>query len=115
LICFSIISPTSFDNIKHKWYPEIQHHAPGVPFILVGTKLDLRDDQPTVTKLRSQGQHPITEAQGNELANQLRAYKYLECSALTQAGLKAVFDEAIRCVLVNSREKPKKDKGCIVL
>jgi len=41
LICFSIISPASFDNVKSKWYPEIQHHAPGVPIILVGTKSDL--------------------------------------------------------------------------
>ena len=37
LICFSIASPPSFDNVRAKWYPEINHHAPNVPIILVGT------------------------------------------------------------------------------
>jgi small GTP-binding protein len=44
LICFSVDTITSFENIKNKWHPEIQHHAPGVPFILVGTKLDCRGE-----------------------------------------------------------------------
>lgn len=35
LLCYSVASPSSFDNIKNKWFPEIKHHAPGVPFILV--------------------------------------------------------------------------------
>jgi Ras-related C3 botulinum toxin substrate 1 len=41
LICFSIISPHSYDNVKSKWFPEIQHHAPGVPIILVCTSSSL--------------------------------------------------------------------------
>ncbi|EWM23088.1 rho gtpase [Nannochloropsis gaditana] len=44
LLCYAVSSPSSFENIKNKWYPEIKHHAPGVPFILVGTKTDLRKD-----------------------------------------------------------------------
>jgi len=27
LLCYSIISKPSFDNIKNKWFPEISHHT----------------------------------------------------------------------------------------
>lgn len=103
LVCFSIISPASFENVQHKWYPEISHHAAGVPFILVGTKLDLRHDSETMKRLNERHLSAKTEADGAEMAQRLRAYKYLECSALTQAGLKNVFDEAIRCVLLKNQ------------
>ena len=41
---------------------------------------------------------PIQYAQGVAMARDIGAVKYLECSALTQKGLKTVFDEAIRAV-----------------
>ncbi|ESZ89463.1 cell division control protein [Sclerotinia borealis F-4128] len=96
LICFSIVSPPSFDNVRAKWFPEISHHAPGVPIILVGTKLDLRDDEPTKESLRAKRMEPVTYDQARGVAKEIRAHKYLECSALTQRNLKSVFDEAIR-------------------
>lgn len=97
LICFSIVSPPSFDNVKAKWYPEIEHHAPGVPIILVGTKLDLREDRATAEALRAKKMEPVSYEQALAVAKEIRAHKYLECSALTQRNLKSVFDEAIRC------------------
>ena len=30
LVCFSVISPASFENVKEKWIPEITHHCPKV-------------------------------------------------------------------------------------
>ena len=116
LICFSVISPASFENVKTKWHPEIQHHAPGVPFILVGTKADLRDDEETLERLREKRLAPVDDGRAHGLVNELGGHKYLECSALTQKGLKTVFDEAIRCVLLNSAPPPKKKGGgCMLL
>lgn len=113
LVCFSIISPHSFDNVKSKWWPELQHHAPGVPIILVGTKADLRNDEATMSQLSSKGLRVITldEAQGR--AKEINAVKYLECSALTQEGLKTVFDESIRGAL--DKPKPARKGKCAIL
>jgi Ras-related C3 botulinum toxin substrate 1 len=96
LICFSIVSPPSFDNVKAKWYPEIEHHAPNIPIILVGTKLDLREDKTTLEGLRQKRMEPVSYEQALLVSKEIRAHKYLECSALTQRNLKSVFDEAIR-------------------
>jgi len=107
IICFSLISPASFENVRAKWYPEVSHHAPNVPIILTGTKLDLRDDPETIGKLKSKGLQPISFQQGTQLAKEINSIKYVECSALTQKGLKNVFDEAIRAVLMPKQTKSK--------
>ncbi|KOC66736.1 Ras-related protein Rac1 [Habropoda laboriosa] len=73
LICFSLVNPASFENVRAKWYPE-----------------------------------------GLSMAKEIGAVKYLECSALTQKGLKTVFDEAIRAVLCPVLQvKPK--RRCFLL
>lgn len=84
LICFSLVNPASFENVRAKvskvwtsltesllkilyvplqWYPEVRHHCPATPIILVGTKLDLRDDKATIEKLRDKKLSPITYPQ----------------------------------------------------
>ncbi|KZT72769.1 hypothetical protein DAEQUDRAFT_802324 [Daedalea quercina L-15889] len=118
LICFSLVSPPSYENVRTKWYPEISHHAPSTSIVLVGTKLDLREDPGTIEKLRERRMAPIQYAQGVAMARDIGAVKYLECSALTQKGLKTVFDEAIRAVLnppPQPRKKAEKKSGCIIV
>jgi len=113
LVCFSVISNASFENVKTKWVPEIQHHAPGVPILLVGTKSDLRKDQGTKDQLASRGQKMVELEKANGMAKEVGATKYLECSALTQEGLKQVFDDAIRAAM--QPQKKNKKKGCTLL
>ena len=52
--------------------------------------------------------------QGLALVKEIGAVKYLECSALTQKGLKNVFDEAIRAVLCPQVEK-RRAKPCFII
>ncbi|KAM4815144.1 ras-related C3 botulinum toxin substrate 1-like [Thomomys bottae] len=85
LICFSLVSPASFEN-----------------------------DKDTIEKLKEKKLTPITYPQGLAMAKQIGAVKYLECSALTQRGLKTVFDEAIRAVLCPPPVKKRKRK-CLPL
>jgi len=111
LMCFSIISPSSFENIKIRWYPELQHHCPGTPCLLVGTKLDLREDFAINEGLRNQGLSPITKEQGDSLCKEINCSGYVECSALTQKGLKQVFDEAARIVVGTSTNSQTNNEG----
>jgi len=114
LICFSIVSPQSFGNIRSKWNPEVTHNCPIAPKILVGTKVDLREDKDTLERLAGRNMVPVSMVEGEKLKDEIHARKYIECSALTQKGLKGVFDEAIRVVLnpeVKKDEKRGKRKG----
>lgn len=117
LLCFSVISPSSFDNIKSKWYLEVSHHCPEAKTILVGTKIDLREDKETLDNLK--GEKLPTLEDGQRLAKEIGAKCYLECSALTQEGLKRVFEEAIRAVIGRpdqpAETKKKKEKKCQLL
>jgi len=72
------------DGVCVQWVPEITHHCQRTPFLLVGTQVDLRDNPATVEKLAKNRQKPISYEMGEKLARELKAVKYVECSALTQ-------------------------------
>lgn len=79
--------------MREKWFPEVHHHCPGVPCLIVGTQVDLRDDPSVREKLSKQKMQPVRKEDGERMAKDLGAVKYVECSALTQYKLKDVFDE----------------------
>ena len=114
LVCFSVVSPPSFENVKEKWFPEIRHHCPNVPCIIVGTQMDLREDKATLDKLAKNKQKPISTKEGDALAASLNAVAYIECSAIKQKNVKDVFDEAIIAVLERPKDGPK-SKKCAIL
>lgn len=96
--------------MREKWFPEVHHHCPGVPCLIVGTQTDLRDDQNVREKLAKQKMSPVRKEDGEKMAKELGAVKYVECSALTQFKLKDVFDEAIVAALEPPQvKKPKRE------
>lgn len=104
--------------------------------MIVGTQTDLRDDAQVRDKLAKQKMQPVRKEDGERMAKELGAVKYVECSALTQFKLKDVFDEVSGvardgdggCVKLTTCQaivaaleppqvkKPKrKGRGCILL
>ena len=93
IICFSLVSQVSFDNVKVEWWPELAHYAPGVPIILVGTKKDLRNNDSS----RGAQKKVVTRREGEKMARLIGAASYQECSAyLDREGLSKIFLEAVR-------------------
>ena len=101
------MSPTSLQNVVETWLPELRQNAPRAPCILVGTKVDLRDNINAIQQLQKKRQRPISFEDGQKFAKKHKFNMYVECSALTQKGLKNVFDEAILAVLSPKKPGPK--------
>ena len=118
LVCFSVCDPASFKNVQEKWVPEIKHHCPNIPFLLVGTQVDLRYDRAVLDKLAKNKEKPVSKEAGEMLATSLKAAKYVECSALTGEGIKNVFDKAfihdVECRKENVKKTKLNKRGCFV-
>ena len=114
VFCFSVVDPGSYKYICNDCFPDVSHHCPKIPIILVGTKLDLLEDEVTLEDLKQKNISPITTAEGVKLAMEINAVTYMECSSLTGKGVKEVFEEAVIAVM-NHKELPKKKSQCVLL
>jgi len=113
LLCFSLVNEGTFESIREKWNPEVNHYLENVPKILVGTKVDLREAKikdPHLDKFEE-----ISTAEGQALAKEIDAVAYIEASAKTGKNLKELFAAAIKSALEARGEedepeppKPKK-------
>jgi Rho family protein len=132
MLCFSVDSPDSLENVETKWVGEIAENCPGVKLVLVALKCDLRkrDDDD------AEGDEPekpcIDYEEGLRIAEKIKALRYLgreaptlpsawgwltrtpECSAMKNRGVNEAFTEAARVAL---QVKTSKDKssGCTIL
>ena len=114
LVCFSIVDPSSFEAVKAKWHPEITLHCPNVPFLLVGLKLDLVNDERTLECLAERKQAPVQSCQGQEFAKEINAAKYIECSALTHKGIKAFLQDTAE-IAVLPQEAIEETQKCLLM
>jgi len=115
LMCFSIDSPDSLENIPEKWTPEVKHFCPNVPIILVGNKKDLRNDPNTIKELGKMKQEPVKPEEGRTMAEKINAFAYLECSAKSKEGVREVFETATRAALQKRKGRGGKRSRCSVL
>ena len=114
IICYSIDSRNSFQNINQRWLPEIKHFCPNIPFVIAATKVDLRDSEDALKKLENEGKTIISKDEGVAFVKKVKGAKYCECSALQNKGVTDLFDDAVRVTKDNGGKKGGK-KGCLLL
>jgi len=107
ILCFSVVHPDSFHNIKQKWLEELKKASPDTPFILVGTKTDMRDDPEVIRKLAEKNKEPISTKLGKKRAKEIKAKFYMECTAKNLETVNEVFRSALKVVMDPLKEKKK--------
>lgn len=116
MLCFSVDSKDSLENVESKWVGEIAENCQGVKLVLVALKCDLRektaeDEEEGETGVRREKQM-IDYHQGLEVARRIGALRYLECSAMRNRGVNEAFTEAARVALsVKTNDKNPKSGG----
>jgi GTPase SAR1 family protein len=98
IICFSVAAPESLEHVETVWVPEVRHHCPGVPILLVGLQ---RDKEASGTM--REGERPVERSSGKHVSDKIKASGYLECSARAGRGVDEVFREAAKLALEQGR------------
>ena len=120
LLCYPADRPSSLEALKTEWLPELKKYAPMVPYILVATKTDIREEhfyqQQKLAANSSDNEHcaedilsdMVTTNEGRQAAELMGAHSFLECSAMYRDGTRDVFETAARVALRNSPRRRKK-------
>lgn len=78
MLCFSVESPDSLENIESKWINEIEENCPGVKIVLVALKCDLRERRDDEEEMGQEPKRPLIEyKQGLQVAQKIKALRYL--------------------------------------
>ncbi|QPG75648.1 Rho GTPase [Brettanomyces nanus] len=132
ILCFSVDTRDSLENVKNKWVGEVLEHCEGVKMVLVALKADLRQSEEEesansqvqqfgTSAYNSDGQLKklVTYEQGLAVAKQIGAVRYLECSAMKKRGVNEVFTEAARIAIAskpkNAAQEESSSHDCIIL
>lgn len=80
VFCFDVMSRSMFESMFDKYLPEVNHHIPGTPIVLLGLKADLRDDPSALAKL---AEHNVEIPTRKEIESRARKFnmQYFETSA----------------------------------
>ncbi|KAK0632202.1 GTP-binding protein RHO3 [Immersiella caudata] len=119
MLCYSVDSKDSLENVESKWVGEIADNCPGVKLVLVALKCDLREATDEEEDGANEDGAPrekkpmINYDQGLEVARRIHAMRYLECSAMRNRGVNEAFTEAARVAL--SVKKDREDSKCAVM
>ncbi|KAK8881404.1 hypothetical protein M9Y10_004140 [Tritrichomonas musculus] len=117
ILCFSLVSPESLENVEMIYYPEIKEYCPESPYILIGLKSDLRDHfYENGNEFPTNNMEPIPTYKGEEMKTKINAIDYIECSSLTQTNFENFISLVIDTVSQQQNNyNIKKENNCCLI
>ena len=130
ILCYAADNVASLEKLKREWIPELRQCAPNVPYILVGTKKDIKEeyayqrelsraqeDKGQSLRMEDPMKDVVKTCDGFEVAKYIGAHGFLECSALYRDGTREVFETAAKVALKKSRRRRKiqRSDACTIL
>ena len=99
VLVYDVTRPETFKDLKEIWLKELEVYADLDDLILmvVGNKIDLEEER------------QVSREEGGQLAKELSAL-FMESSAKTKVGIKAIFEELVRKIVQNSIGKSQSEK-----
>lgn len=113
LLCYSVTSHYSIERLCTEFMPQLIHHIPHVPWILVACQEDARMDFSRVNKLIERHQSPITRKQGKEFAKKTGCVAFIECSSRTGKNIDKVIELAEIVAYMNAANIPMASAGSV--
>lgn len=126
IFCYPVDNILSFERVKKFWVPELRKYTSKAPFVLVGTKKDLRDEaqdekreiERELTKEKSDVEMAgrlrveaefrgnfVSQERGKHMAHLLGAAGFYECSSLYRDTTREIFENVTKTAMQKTRRK----------
>jgi Rho family protein len=106
MLCFSVDSPDSLENVETKWVGEIAENCPGVKLVLVALKCDLRKREDDDGENEEPEKPCIDYEEGLRVAEKIKALRYLGMPKVIQHGAAADYPNRMLC-----HEEPRRQRS----
>jgi len=126
ILCYPVNSINSMERIRSFWVPECKRHAPKAPYVVVGTKRDIRDaardrledlkqtlcgsENEATGRIHLEAEFIkefVTQDRGKRMAQEVGARGFYECSSMYRDGTRNLFESVTMMALQKSRRKRK--------
>ena len=108
VLCFDLTRKETLKSIENKWLPELRRNCPRTPFIIAGCKRDEMCDGPEGCICEEGTCCDLGEEELTTLLLRTGASAYIDCSALTDENVEAVFGVVTECVKPKRRNNAKR-------
>lgn len=124
IVCYPVDSLQSFERVKNYWVPEVKRFVPNAPFVLIGTKRDIRDEardrledvlsgeEAMSVRIKAEAtfrQKFVSQEKGRCMADQVGATEFFECSSLYRDTTRDIFERVTKIALQKNRRRRRHD------